>query len=368
MATPEEIAAVRQRLASLTPEQKQELIGLVQQRRQQAQPRPPTTREEYMGLAESLPKGSPEREQALNMAVRLAEPGAAGTAVGLTAAIPMVANPVAAAKGLVGGTIGAEGGKWVGRHAPLVGGPTLEKVLGMVGGVVGGVKGAGSAMSLRDMAEAALHPASAAKKVLGFAAGAARTAEAPVAAAEARAVAEAVGKTTRGKITPEAQELADRIIEWKTKHKLSGAQIASALRQTYGYTMKEATAIVKMLSGTTTKAAASTALQEARKQAGAQVVARAAGVTKEAIRREAGPVLGEAVGEASPILPKQALQKIIDTMKAMPMAEREAYVARATSGKAQWQIENIRRTLEHLGLLLPLGAVGAATVASQERR
>jgi pyruvate/2-oxoacid:ferredoxin oxidoreductase beta subunit len=48
-------------------------------------------------------------------------------------------------------------------------------------------------------------------------------------------------------------------------------------------------------------------------------------------------------------------------MKAMPMAEREAYVARATSGKAQWQIENIRRTLEHLGLLLPVGAAAASS-------
>jgi len=54
------------------------------------------------------------------------------------------------------------------------------------------------------------------------------------------------------------------------------------------------------------------------------------------------------------------LQSIIDTMRKMPMAEREAYVARATSGKAKWQVENIRRTLEHLGLLVPVGVAGAA--------
>ena len=92
---------------------------------------------------------------------------------------------------------------------------------------------------------------------------------------------------------------------------------------------------------------------------GAEKAGRPLGMTKEQVRMETGPVLDEALGEASPILPKNALKSIIDTMKAMPMAEREAYVARATSGKSKWQIENVRRTLEHLGLLLPLGAAGA---------
>jgi pyruvate/2-oxoacid:ferredoxin oxidoreductase beta subunit len=52
-------------------------------------------------------------------------------------------------------------------------------------------------------------------------------------------------------------------------------------------------------------------------------------------------------------------------MRAIPIAQREAYVARATSGKAQWQIENIRRTLEHLGLLVPAG-VAAGGLAQAE--
>ena len=103
-------------------------------------------------------------------------------------------------------------------------------------------------------------------------------------------------------------------------------------------------------------------LQGPRIQVGAQRVGRQVGMTKEQVRQQAGPVLDEVRGEASPILPIEPFRKIIDTMKAIPPAEREAYVARATSGKAKAQIENIRRTLEHLGLLLPVGAaVGAAS-------
>jgi hypothetical protein len=100
--------------------------------------------------------------------------------------------------------------------------------------------------------------------------------------------------------------------------------------------------------------------QAPRIEVGAQRVGKAVGMTKEQVRLKAGPVLDEALGEASPILPKEPLKKIIDTMRKIPVAEREAYVARATSGKAKAQIENIRRTLEHLGLLLPVGAVAAS--------
>jgi hypothetical protein len=93
-------------------------------------------------------------------------------------------------------------------------------------------------------------------------------------------------------------------------------------------------------------------------------VGRQQGLTKEQVRQQTAPILGEAPGEASPILPDKALGRIVDTLKAMPpgSADREAYVARATSGKAQWQIENIRRTLEHLGLIAPL-AVGGGMAA-----
>jgi hypothetical protein len=101
-------------------------------------------------------------------------------------------------------------------------------------------------------------------------------------------------------------------------------------------------------------------LQAPRMETGAERVGKPLGMTKEQVREVAGPVLGETPGSASPILPKQALQKIIDDMRALPKdgPERAAYVARATSGKTQWQVENIRRTLEHLGLVVP-AAVGA---------
>lgn len=102
-------------------------------------------------------------------------------------------------------------------------------------------------------------------------------------------------------------------------------------------------------------------MQQPRVQVGAEQVGRGVGLTKEAVRQQTAPILGEAPGEASPILPKEPLGRIVDALKALPPgAEREAYVARATSGKAQWQIENIRRTLEHLGLVLPIGATALA--------
>ena len=103
--------------------------------------------------------------------------------------------------------------------------------------------------------------------------------------------------------------------------------------------------------------AAESPMQQPRVQAGAEVVGRQQGLTKQAVRQQPAPILGEAPGEASPILPKEPLGRIVDALKSLPPgAEREAYVARATSGKAQWQIENIRRTLEHLGLVVPVAA------------
>jgi hypothetical protein len=115
------------------------------------------------------------------------------------------------------------------------------------------------------------------------------------------------------------------------------------------------------------KAKKAGSLQPERIQVGAEKVGKAIGMTKEEVRRAAGPVLGETLGEASPILPKEPLAKIIETMKALPKTggAREAYVARATSGKTQWQVENIRRTLEHLGLLLPVGV--AAGIAAKHK-
>ena len=79
-------------------------------------------------------------------------------------------------------------------------------------------------------------------------------------------------------------------------------------------------------------------------------------MTKEEVRQATGPVLDEAAGDASPIFPQKVLARIIDDIKALPKGgpEREAYVARATGGKTKWQVETLRRTLEHLGLIVPV--------------
>lgn len=100
------------------------------------------------------------------------------------------------------------------------------------------------------------------------------------------------------------------------------------------------------------------ALDPARVDIGAEQAGRATGMTKQQVRDVATPILDAAPGEASPILPEKALKRIIDTIKELPKGgpEREAYVQKATSGKTQWQVENIRRTLEHLGLIVPVAA------------
>ena len=109
-------------------------------------------------------------------------------------------------------------------------------------------------------------------------------------------------------------------------------------------------------------------LQQPRVDVGAEQVGRAQGLTKEQVRQQTSPILGEQPGEASPILPQTALGRIVDTLKAIPPGspEREAYVARATSGKAQWQVENIRRTLEHLGLIVPAAVAGSVAAQRQQ--
>jgi hypothetical protein len=95
--------------------------------------------------------------------------------------------------------------------------------------------------------------------------------------------------------------------------------------------------------------------------------ARAAGTNDPLMRelaRSEGPIAGEMLGEASPILPKKVLADIVEKMKSLPMSEREAYVARAKDIKTRAQVENVRRVLEQLGLLLPVG-VAAGTLSEQ---
>jgi hypothetical protein len=78
-------------------------------------------------------------------------------------------------------------------------------------------------------------------------------------------------------------------------------------------------------------------------------------------RDEAGPVMGEMRGTASPFLPTDVRGKIIDALRKLPPGpQREAYVARAKDVKTMRQVEAIRQDLEHLGLLVPAGlGVGA---------
>lgn len=107
----------------------------------------PTTREQFMAQATSLPKGSPERERALNMAVRLSEPGAAGAALTATGAMASLPLSIPAAKaagwGLVGGAGGAALGGTAGGAAEKVGAPKgTAKVLSILGGLAGGGIGA----------------------------------------------------------------------------------------------------------------------------------------------------------------------------------------------------------------------------------
>lgn len=311
-------------------------------------------------------------------------PGMLGTAARVALANPEVAGAVMGGAGpLMRGDLGgaAKGAFW-GAVGGKVGGEGAAKLLKFVSRMGGGAaattaealaqKVAAGEMSqsemlaaLRGMSKPAagyVENPSVAKvaKMMQPNAAPAATAAAPMterAAAAGLSEAQATKQFTPG--AESMKDIAAKVTSWRKDLGLSPGQIADSLREQYKIPVsvgkKIAQTVIDGIEG-----AAPNALQGPRIAVGAQNVARATGMTKEAVRRAAGPVLGEAVGEASPILPKQALQGIIDKMKSIPPAEREAYVARATSGKTQWQVENIRRTLEHLGLLLPLGAAGVA--------
>jgi hypothetical protein len=304
-----------------------------------------------------------EREKALNMAVRMGEPDAARNALLLTggvATLPLTkAAAIRSTYGLVGSSVGGELGSWMGHGLEKAGLPAgTSKVGGIVGGLAGGgvglVKGP---QALETVAE--LMPGSRMARLLQFLSGAtksgvrtgAKTAEKAAATTAAKAVLSEEEQLTRDIMRgvngvpverQKAQQMARDILS-------GGKSAAPAATKTASQIAKEA----------------DSALRVDRIQRGAEKAGMPVGMTKEAVRKEVGPVLDEALGEASPILPKKALQRIIDDMKALPPAQREAYVARASSGKTRWQAENLRRTLEHLGLLLPAAAVGAATYEAQ---
>lgn len=168
----------------------------------------------------------------------------------------------------------------------------------------------------------------------------------------------AAAPAAAAKVAATADEIAAQIVKWKTEQGFSGAQVVSSLRNVYGIPPKDGNKMLQMV----TESAGLSSLRTPRIQEGAQRVGRSVGMTKEEVRKVTGPVVGEKLGEASPIIPTEAWKRIVTDMKALPKTGglREAYVARASAGKNRGQVEQLRRTLEHLGLLLPLGAAGAA--------
>jgi hypothetical protein len=120
--------------------------------------------------------------------------------------------------------------------------------------------------------------------------------------------------------------------------------------------------------GTLAAGKPSGALQPERIEVGAEKLGRKVGMTKEEVRMEAGPVLNETRGTASPLLPKQAYASIAEKIKTLPRGEaRDAYVKLANSEKAMWNVEAIRRTLETQGLVLPFAAVAGLVIQAQEK-
>jgi hypothetical protein len=106
------------------------------------------------------------------------------------------------------------------------------------------------------------------------------------------------------------------------------------------------------------------AVADQRRRLGSQVVAKKLGMERGQVQSDAGTILNEALGEVSPVIPADRWADIVTKMKSLPPSERVAYVAKARGVKNMAQIENLRRTLETLGLLLPVG-VAAGTMEGQ---
>lgn len=328
--------------------------------------------------------------------------GAAALAPLLTGA---VAAPAATAKGLLGGMVGGaaggEAGRWVGRNLPIVGGETAANVLGGVGGLAGGVTGgiAVPKVGLKGLMNVILGGRGGALgKLVGAEAG-------PVAApvtAEVAAKKAATDLAIKEARLQALQAKAARDAEWHAARmerlSLSGTAKPKAIkppvevpkptveappastppRNTTGVltsgkpgpppTPPDQVEEALRRSIEAAKAKAASPLQVPRVQVGAQKVGKPLGLTKEQVRMETGPILGEKLGEASPIIPKEPWERIVETMKALPKTggAREAYVARAAPGKNRGQMEQLRRTLEQLGLLLPIGAGGVALTSDSE--
>lgn len=277
----------------------------------------------------------------------------------LMGAIP-AALAVRGGGAVIGGAEGYERGGVPGAVVGGVTGALKPGVTGTVGGAMqgyeaGGVPGAvigaglgalmggGKSQILRDVSKV-------------------RSATAPaatVATAEAAGVAAAAPSAATT-----ADEIAAQIVRWKTEQGFSGAQIVSSLRNVYGIPPKDGNKMLQMVTANLPKSP----LKAPRVEIGAERVGKAAGMTKEEVRVLTGPVVGEAVGAASPVFPQKAFDTIYAKMRAMPRGgpERMAYAAAAKGEKAMSQVETIRRTLEAAGLVVPAAAIAEAIRRKEE--
>lgn len=163
-------------------------------------------------------------------------PPEAALAVGGTAAALGLTLPGAAAA-----TMGAIASPWVGGATGAVEGYRRGGITGAIkGGVEGAVfnKGLGTLGKLATAARAAKGAATVAE-----------VAPAVVKAAEAAPAVVEAAKGAKSVIVPitDAGELVAKIKNLREVQKLSGAQIAAALKQWHGIPLKEATQAVKMV-------------------------------------------------------------------------------------------------------------------------
>jgi hypothetical protein len=92
-----------------------------------------------------------------------------------------------------------------------------------------------------------------------------------------------------------------------------------------------------------------------RKAVGSQKVARELGMERHQVQSDAGTITDEALGEVSKLIPEEPWRDIVLKMKAMPPSERFGYVAKSRGAKNMAQLEQLRRDLEILGLMVPIG-------------
>ena len=112
-----------------------------------------------------------------------------------------------------------------------------------------------------------------------------------------------------------------------------------------------------------------TKVQEMRRKYGAKHTADMLGKPASEvgqIRLDADTITDEALGEVSKLIPSgdqnAGWARIVRDMKALPPDQRAAYIARSNSPKNRAQMEQLRRTLESLGIMIPVGVgVGAAS-------